>query len=494
MSIPTTAICECGEYLRWEPTGVMQAITPEVLQPAPARTPTLRQPAAPAPAPPPEADPAAITLRLPEGDRGDPESTLAVGVEPGGRARAIALVRNQSGIVDNFELSVLGLPDDWWSIFPSTVYLVPFGTSGTYEQEVEIHLHPPRTAEAEARIWDLQVAGHSRAHGRQAAAAPLKLGIQPFEEFTTTLSPERVSGRRQARYEVAIRNTANAPATVALDAADQDNELDSTFTPATLEIPPGQSSRSKLLVRPPRQRWIGRPLEKRIQVFTNTGEEAPAEFAADIEPPVDADRSRVPSKRFRVTGPRAQVGTSGVRMQGPRVSKPAVPSKNVDLMKLKAPGGAAAPQAPLMPNQVVFRHKAWLPWWIALLIPLAILLALLLFLFLPRNVVVPDVVGAKSAFEAEQKLTRRNSSSPPAPKQKVTNAAPPGTVIDQTPAAGEKAKKDAEVEILVAVGSGEVQVPSITGLKLAAADKVLRAGRLTIGQISPQPPDPAGKI
>ena len=76
---------------------------------------------------------------------------------------------------------------------------MPFGTSGTYEQEVEIHLHPPRTAEAEARIWDLQVVGQSRAHERQAAAAPLKLGIQPFEEFETKLSPERVSGRRKAR-------------------------------------------------------------------------------------------------------------------------------------------------------------------------------------------------------------------------------------------------------------------------------------------------------
>ena len=83
--------------------------------------------------------------------------TLATGVDPGGRTRVLALVRNQSGIVDNYELSVRGLPDDWWSIFPNTVYLVPFGTSGTYEQEVEIHLHPPRTPEAEARIWELEV-------------------------------------------------------------------------------------------------------------------------------------------------------------------------------------------------------------------------------------------------------------------------------------------------------------------------------------------------
>ena len=73
-----------------------------------------------------------------------------------------------------------------------------------------------------------------------------------------------------------------------------------------------------------------------------------------------------------------------------------------------------------MPNQVVFRHKAWLPWWIALLIPLLLLLALLLFLFLPRNVVVPDVTGTKSAFEAEKKLTKAQLKLAPTPKEKVS--------------------------------------------------------------------------
>src|SRR3954447_5570358 len=213
--------CECGEYLRWDPTGVVQAVTPEVLQaaqdqapppaaeppaapqqpaqpaaepappaappaqpvhpaarpaapqapatpgngagdplaPAPPQPPaapapaaaqppasapaapppapvTLEQPVAPPPPAPPaqpaEPDPAAISLRLPEGDEGQPGETVTLGVEPGGRNRVLALVRNQSAIVDNYELSVRGLPDDWWSIFPNTVYLVPFGTSGTY--------------------------------------------------------------------------------------------------------------------------------------------------------------------------------------------------------------------------------------------------------------------------------------------------------------------------------------------------------------------------
>ena len=367
--------CECGEYLRWDPTGVVQAVTPEVLQaaqeqappagrraarrpaaagparrrraappPPPRSLPTRRparprrrrprapptapatrspprprapprrrprppaagaRPAAPPPAtleqpvaPPPPAAAGAARGARPRRDlaaparratQGQPGETVTLGVEPGGRNRVLALVRNQSAIVDNYELSVRGLPDDWWSIFPNTVYLVPFGTSGTYEQEVEIHLHPPRTPEAEARIWELEVVGESKAYSKQAAAAPLQLGILPFEEFKTKLAPERVSGRKKANFDVAVNNTANGPLTVALDAADQDNELKYAFSPATLEIPPGKTGTSKMQVKPPRTRWIGRPEEKRIQVFTKTGDEAEqAKTAEDMDLPEGA--------------------------------------------------------------------------------------------------------------------------------------------------------------------------------------------------------------
>ena len=177
------------------------------------------------------------------------------------------------------------------------------------------------------------------------------------------------------------------------------------------------------------------------------------------------------------------------------MAKPRIPSKNVDLMKLKAPGGGApAAQMPLMPNQVVFRHKAYLPWWVPLLLPLLLLLALLLFLFLPKNVVVPEVTGAKSTFEAEKTLTDAELKLSAATKQKVSTEAPPGTVIGQTPAAGEKAEKDSEVAIEIAVGNGKIEVPNVVGKTQADADPILRKANLTVGQVSPQPPDPKAKI
>src|SRR5262249_56515661 len=140
------------------------------------------------PAAPEQAEPATIVLRLPDGDPAKGE-TLHQQVEPGQRERVLALVRNQSGIVDNYDLRVEGMPDDWWSIYPGTVYLVPFGSGGTYEQEVEVHLHPPKSPQAEAKVWDLRVVAQSKAQGSEAAAAPLARHVLPYIESGPPLPP-----------------------------------------------------------------------------------------------------------------------------------------------------------------------------------------------------------------------------------------------------------------------------------------------------------------
>ena len=228
---------------------------------------------------------ARITLRLPDRDA-DKETTLATAVEPGQRERVLALVRNQSGIVDNYQLRIEGLPDDWWSIYPDTVYLVPFGTGGTYEQEVEIHLHPPRSPSAESKMWDLKVVAHSKASEVTAASAPLALVIKPYIETATKVRPERKKGRRKANFEVSVENKANAPVLIALEGQEPDGELKFGFNRPPTEIPPGQTVQTSMQVRPPKQIWIGRPVERRLSVITLTGDEAEERLAAE---PTTAD-------------------------------------------------------------------------------------------------------------------------------------------------------------------------------------------------------------
>jgi len=584
---PDRDFCDCGEYLRWEPTGYVQAVTPEMAaqaaadaapaQPAAAAPPQPEappppQPAAAAPPPPPPAAPphvteaappatppgngvaapsvpktavqravpaqpaapqafsdpemARITLRAPDRDA-DSEQTLAIAIEPGQRDRVLALVRNQSGIVDNYQLRVEGMPDDWYSIYPDTVYLVPFGTGGTYEQEVEIHLHPPRSPDAEAKLWELTVVAHSKAQEVTAAKAVMALVVKPYTDTATKVRPERAKGRRRANFDVAVENKANAPVLVALEGQDPDGELQFGFNRPPQEIPPGQTVQTSMQVRPPKQIWIGRPTERRLSVITLTGEEAEERLAAE---PVSAEEiagqpAAAPARRglFRrrgaddipgVYGPRVykpqvyepgvSVGPGGIsfrkpQITGPQMHGPRMKQMNLDMTGLKGKlgagaGAAPAPSGPLLPSQGVFRQKPWLPWW---MVPVALALAaiaVMLYLLLPKNVAVPELVGAASTFDAEKTLTDAQLKLAAAPEEKVDANAPPGSVVGQTPAAGEKAEKDSEVSILVAVGDGKISVPKVTGLSLADAEAALRDKKLTLGQSSPQPPDPNGKI
>ncbi|MEA2312006.1 MAG: hypothetical protein QOE28_1974 [Solirubrobacteraceae bacterium] len=623
---PDRDFCECGEYLRWEPTGYVQAITPEMAQaaveqasagtatpagdapaqpgapaPAPAQPAAAAPPAAPgtdqtaqqvtetpgpltppgngaanghgsaltsgdplggnstapappppaaaqppaapapkgpttavqravtppppaAPAPPPEPDMATIILRLPDRDA-DKEHTLAVGVEPGQRERILALVRNQSGIVDNYQLTVEGIPEDWWSVYPDTVYLVPFGTGGTYEQEVEIHIHPPRTPAAVAKLWELKVSAQSKAHQTVAASVLLALAIKPYVETTTKVRPERAKGRRKAHYDVAVENKANAPVLIALEGQDPDDELQFGFNRPPQQIPPGQTVQTEMQVKPPKQIWVGRAAEKRFTVLTLTGAAAEERLADE---PVSAEElagqpPAPPRKRglFRraksgnmpgVYGPRVykpqvyapglNIGPGGIslrkpQIRAPQVQGPQMKAMNLDANSLKGKlggGGSSAPSAPLLPSQGVFRQKAWLPWWLVPVLALLVVGAIALYLLLPKNVAVPNVTGEKSAFNAEKKITEAGLKLNPVQKTVVSTKVPPGSIVSQTPKAGEKVKKQSLVSVLVAVGTGKINVPKITGLTLGDAEKVLRAKSLTLGQSSPQPPDPAGKI
>jgi beta-lactam-binding protein with PASTA domain len=288
---------ECNAYLRWEPTvlapsvpGGKSGAAPSAPAPPPVdvperppgqvaqRLPVIKEGqtfAAPAAESPPVAhtrplqavpELVQITLRLP-GDEGAGGAFAVLGVDPGGQAIVRALVRNQSGIVDNYELTIEGMPAEWWTIAPSTVYLVPFGApGGEYEQEVEIRLHPPRSPDAEARMWSLRVVATSKAHETEAGIATITATIAPYQEFETEVRPEYARGRRRGNFAVAVRNRANAPSEFTFSAVDSGNACRFKFAEPTVTAPPGKRAGSVFRAVPRKQIWIGRPVERRFQV------------------------------------------------------------------------------------------------------------------------------------------------------------------------------------------------------------------------------------
>jgi beta-lactam-binding protein with PASTA domain len=445
--------CVCGEYLRWEPTGHVPAVSPPDLARAAVADRHQTADVANSPQTIDLVDPdatlapiavseagrgeAALTLQLPGGESPSGEA-IAVEVEPGSQATIRGLVRNQSEVVDNFDLGLRGLPEGWWTVTPATAYLVPYGTSGTYEQEIEIHLHPPRAPEAHARAWPFEVVAVSRAHGNEAASAPASVAIRPYFEIATELRPERRSGRLKARYTFTVHNRANARTEIAVSAEDADGECEFRFAEASVAIEAGNAIACPFTCLPPRQVWLGRALERRFQVIAT--------------PVVAAGR----------------VGAA-------------------------VPVGEAAP-APHPPRAAVFRQRPWLPWWLAIVAPIVVALAVALVALLPKQAKVPNVSGAANVFAAQKVLNDAGFQLAPRTSTVADPTKRPGTIADQSPRAGTKAKRGTVVTVAVYSGSGKVAVPSVVGATPGLADQALRASQLTLGAVNPQPLDPTGRI
>ena len=136
--------CECGEYLRWDPTGVFAVPVQAV---GVAATPAVHQTSAP-PTPVPT-EPVVLTLRRPGAPPGEGPPQLQLAVATPGILQGV--VRNQTGRVDSYELRIAGLPPGWVEITPPSVDLLPYGSSG---QGHESHFHatitPPRSPDARA--------------------------------------------------------------------------------------------------------------------------------------------------------------------------------------------------------------------------------------------------------------------------------------------------------------------------------------------------------
>ncbi len=459
---------KCGEYVRWELSGVRQAVPApppaQAVPPAAPETPAAAAPPPPAAAPPPvapaqpapppvepaaapppelappppvdgdgepppsgptseyespqqapEPDSVVLTLRHPE-DESATGADVTGRVEAGGTTSLIALIRNQSGIVDNYDLLVEGLPDGWWTIAPSTVYLVPYGApGGEYEQEVAVSLHPPRAAEAEARTWPMRIVAVSKANGTAAGQATAALDVSPYHELEAEMRPERASGRRKATFAIAVRNRANAPVDVQLAGVDPDNLMRFAFQKQRFTVEPGRRNGSGFIVKPPKPALVGRPVTRRFEInSTVIGSETGA-----------------------------------------------------------------------LPKGATLVQKPWIPFWALLILPLLLIAALAAFLLWPRTSTVPDLAG-KEVIAAEQALadaglTLGNQT------QKANDKAKAGTILLQSPAAGDEVDDGSAVSIVIATSSGKATVPDVLGKTLEQANELVSKAGFSLAPPTPPP-------
>ena len=173
---------------------------------------------------------------------------------------------------------------------------------------------------------------------------------------------------------------------------------------------------------------------------------------------------------------------AGVARPNARASLPG--SRHPDRSRLA--GTAAAADG-------VFRQRPWLPWWLAVVVPVAVALAILLVSLLPKQATVPNLKGAANVFAAQKLLNGAGFQLAPRTTAVVDATKQPGAIADQSPRAGTKAKRGTIVTVAVYTGTGMAAVPSVLGATPGLADQALRASQLTLGAVNPQPLEPGRK-
>jgi beta-lactam-binding protein with PASTA domain len=460
--------CACGEYLRWEPTSFVSAVKP---------------PGGAAAGPGSEAGG--------KGEVGDPNLTLAPSAAAGSRAAptpATGAAPNQMPGAGAFASPPAGA-----DVAPARAEAPPGVASlllrrpedeGPVEGPVEVRVDPGgrvtilgliRNQGAIVDNYDIAVAGMPDGWWTvtppTAYLVPYGAGGIYEQEVQIILHPPRAPEALAGAWPLEVTATSRAYGSEVARA------------PATVTIGPYQDVASEL--RP--ERASGR-LKARFVLTVHNRANAPTDVAVAAE---DADDEC----HFRFAEPTIAV-EPGQAIEAPFTVFP--PRQHwIGRPHDRRLGVTATPvgsDQPSPPRAAVYRQRAWLPWWLSIVAPLVALALVALLLLLPKKTTVPNLEKASSVFAAQKLLGEAGLKLSPQVGEVTKPEVRPGTIVEQSPAAGKHVKKGSLVTIEVAKGTGKDKVPSVIGLTPVTAAGALRTAGVALGAISPQPVNPTGKI
>ena len=350
-----------------------------------------------------------------------------------------------------------------------------------------MRLAPPRSAEAEAREWEIAVLARSRAHGTEVRSTPATLEIAPYSELEASISPERRSARIEATFDLSLTNRANAPVDVELAGVDAEGSMEFAFREPW--VPPQKRKRD--------------PLDQAQRAYqraegAGVGRVNPEQMAKQA---FDRATAGAEGKVIRWLKRRKKVGRGirgAVRIAPGETVAATVgvsPPKQIWIGRsvqhpfqvTTRPAGADAP-GPSVAGTL--RQKPWLPWWLLIVIPLIVLAVIWFLSSRTSEAAVPDLSKSEDVFAAKSVLEEAGFTLGETFEEESPNAKP-GTIIEQTPAAGETAAEGTAVSVKVATGAEKKAVPDLTGQTADQAKAALTAAGFTLGRPLNEAADPA---
>lgn len=145
-----------------------------------------------------------------------------------------------------------------------------------------------------------------------------------------------------------------------------------------------------------------------------------------------------------------------------------------------------------------FRLRRLIPYVVALVAGFLVAYLIVAFFVFPARVIpqdvrMPNVIGLTfndAAAQLQQKGFRAERG-----ETRFHNAAPKGTVLDQSPAPGSRENPDVRVQLVVSGGQRYASVPGVVGMSRESALSALETAGFDVGEITERPSnDPRGAV
>lgn len=331
---------------------------------------------------------------------------------PGEAATFRAKLINLGPTVDHFRIGLEGVPGHWLLQSPE-VQLNP-GSQATLALTVLV----PRSPEARAGEYNLEVRAVSRENPGETGSAPARWTVLPFVEHALSLEPPSVTARRMAAYRVRLVNTGNVAASYGVLAEDEQRQLSFRFDDRRAAVQLDERQRSvlgrwlRMLTRPLEntlrslwERTVG-PGLRRAQWYKQQLEEFAGQDPASPKRPAPSPEPRLPPPevmpRHRLEP--GQVVEIPLKVWAPlRLFGATRPQRfQVSAQALELPQGLPKPDP--LGQSAQFNHRGLLPAWT---VPLMLLLLGLLGLWWTRPPSITRLALEPAQPLAGQPLTLR---------------------------------------------------------------------------------------
>ncbi len=167
-------------------------------------------------------------------------------------AQAIITVYNRGQLSERFEMSVVGIPDDWYTLSAEELRLEPGRNA-----QVSLRLNPVTGPAHPAGEYEFLVRARPQSSPDYYGEALGAMSIAGVARFDARIQPLQAQGRAKT-FDLVVANTGDLPIKMSLDAAEAENKCKFRL-PSPRDILPGQEGHIPIKVGARRLGIIGPP-------------------------------------------------------------------------------------------------------------------------------------------------------------------------------------------------------------------------------------------